>query len=53
VKSIETIIKTAEYQFKEKGSLFMGRVFPIQNVEEAETILSEIRKKYYDATHIN
>ncbi len=51
MKKIETIIKTSEYQFKEKGSLFVGRVFPIQSVEEAETILAEIRKKHYDATH--
>ena len=51
MKKIETITKTLEYQFKEKGSLFVGRVFPIQSVDEAETILAEIRKKHYDATH--
>ncbi len=51
MNEIKTIITKSEYQFKEKGSLFVGRLFPIQSVEEAETILSEIRKKYYDATH--
>ena len=51
MESIKTIFKTAEYNFKEKGSLFVGRVFPIQNVIDAENILSETRKKYYDATH--
>jgi len=50
-KEIETIIKISEFQFKEKGSLFVGRVFPIQNIDEAEAILSETRKKHYDATH--
>ena len=50
-KEIKTIFKKSEYQFKEKGSLFVGRVFPIQDVDEAESILAEIRKKYYDATH--
>jgi len=51
LKEIETIVTKSEFQFKEKGSLFVGRVFPIQNVEEAESILSAIRKKHYDATH--
>jgi len=51
MKSIETIINLSEFQFKEKGSLFVGRLFPIQSVDEAESILAEIRKKYYDATH--
>lgn len=50
-EKIETIIKTSEFQFKEKGSLFVGRLFPIENMEEAETILADIRKKHYDATH--
>ena len=48
---IKTIIETSEFQFKEKGSLFVGRLFPIQNMKEVETILAETRKKYYDATH--
>ncbi len=51
MKEIKTIVTKSEFQFKEKGSLFVGRVFPIQNVEEAESILSAIRKKHYDATH--
>lgn len=51
MKSITTIIQTSEFQFKEKGSLFVGRVFPIQSDEDAESTLAEIRKKYHDATH--
>jgi len=50
-KEIETITKVSEFQFKEKGSLFVGRVFPIRSSEEAESILAKLRKKYYDATH--
>ena len=49
--SIETIHKSSEFQFKEKGSLFIGRTFPIHCVGEAEAILVSIRKEYYDATH--
>jgi uncharacterized YigZ family protein len=51
MKKIETIIKESEFHFKEKGSLFIGHVFPIENSEEAESILTMIRKKNYDATH--
>lgn len=40
-----------EYIFKEKGSIFTGQVFPINNSSEAKNILSEVKKKYYDATH--
>lgn len=48
---INTINKKDESEFKEKGSLFIGQIFPIRNSEEAEKILSATRKKYYDATH--
>ena len=48
---IKTIKSKAESKFKEKGSLFEGHVYPISSSGEAENILSEIRKKYYDATH--
>ncbi|MEN8192080.1 MAG: YigZ family protein [Bacteroidota bacterium] len=48
---IYTINNEAESQFKEKGSLFIGQVFPVKQALDAEKILSDIRKKYYDATH--
>lgn len=48
---INTTQQKAKSEFKEKGSLFIGQIFPIQNSEEAENILSETRKKYYDASH--
>ncbi|MBU0472889.1 MAG: YigZ family protein [Bacteroidetes bacterium] len=48
---INTISKNSQFQFKEKGSLFIGYLFPIQNHEEAESILADVRKKHYDATH--
>jgi len=48
---INTITNKAQTEFKEKSSLFIGQVSPIQNSEDAENILSETRKKYYDATH--
>ncbi len=48
---IKTIKDFAQSKFKEKESLFLGLAFPVENIEEVETKLDEIRKKYYDATH--
>jgi uncharacterized YigZ family protein len=50
-ESIKTIKTFTETKFKEKGSVFIGQAFPVESVEEAESILEEVRKKYYDATH--
>jgi uncharacterized YigZ family protein len=46
-----TITNYPETKFKEKGSSFIGRAFPVESTEEAEEKLEEIRKKFYDATH--
>ncbi len=48
---IKTIKTFTETKFKEKGSVFIGQAFPAESAEEAESILEEVRKKYYDATH--
>ena len=48
---IKTIKDFAQSKFKEKESLFFGLAFPVENIDEAEAKLDEIRKKYYDATH--
>lgn len=36
---------------KIKGSKFIGYLFPIQTKQDAETLLIQHRKTYYDATH--
>ncbi len=48
---IITLKNSAESKFKEKESLFIGKAFRVDSENDAEKILSEIRKKYYDATH--
>ncbi len=49
--SYNTVKTASEIEIKIKGSRFIGRAFPCQSEDEAEGILSSIRKKYYDATH--
>jgi len=46
-----TIISDSEVEIKIKGSKFFGRAFSCTNEAEAENILKNIQKKYYDATH--
>jgi uncharacterized YigZ family protein len=41
----------AEFQLKEKGSRFLAYAFPVESEDEAKHKLTELRKKYYDATH--
>jgi uncharacterized YigZ family protein len=51
ILEILTIKEHFEFKFKEKGSQFIGLAFPIETKEHAEKILTDIKKKFYDATH--
>lgn len=46
-----TIEKNSSIELVEKKSKFIADLFPIQNKEEAEAKIKEVRKKYYDAKH--
>jgi len=48
---IITIDKFEESSFKEKNSVFIGQVFHCESENEANEILTSIKKKYYDANH--
>lgn len=45
---MNTIKKSAETEITEKKSKFIGEVFYIETVQEAEEKLREINKKYHD-----
>lgn len=47
----KTILENTSAQIVEKKSKFIANVYYVQSQEEAENILKEIRKKYYDAKH--
>ena len=40
------------FEFKEKGSRFISFIYPVSGKEEAEEIIEDTRKKYYDSTHV-
>ncbi|MCF8240461.1 MAG: YigZ family protein [Melioribacteraceae bacterium] len=48
---MKTIALYTESKFKEKGSSFIGKAFPILSIEESTEILEAIKKEHYNATH--
>lgn len=50
-EQIKTIKYSAETKYKEKGSVFLGKVFQVNSADECERILAGIKKEFYDATH--
>lgn len=47
-----TIASDCEKEIEKiKGSRFIGRLYAVEDRDQAEQKLDEIRKKYYDATH--
>jgi len=48
---MKTIEKEVLAEIVEKKSKFIGQLFYIRNVQEAEAKIDEIRKKYHDARH--
>ncbi len=50
-EQIKTITHFTETKYKEKGSVFLGKAYPIDSIEQCEEILSGLKKKFYDASH--
>jgi putative IMPACT (imprinted ancient) family translation regulator len=49
--SFISVASEAEAIYKEKGSEFIARVYPVAAESECGDILSLVRKEYHDATH--
>ena len=46
-----TILTAETAEIVEKKSKFIGNIFRVENVEEAEEKIKFIKKKYHDARH--
>ncbi len=51
IKQIKTITSSTETKYKEKGSVFISKAFQINNLDEVDSKLNNIKKEYYDASH--
>ena len=47
----ETLSENATAELIEKKSKFIGNVFYVENLEDVEKKIKQIKKKYYDAKH--
>lgn len=47
-----TLPGPGEGLYREKGSKFIAMAYPVGTVDEVREILTQIRKKYYDARHV-
>lgn len=50
-RNIKTLSGPSEYIYKEKGSEFIAKSFPVKSDNSILTYLDETKKKYYDASH--
>lgn len=46
-----TIKDNVQFELVEKKSRFIANLFYVESTQEAENVIKEIRKKYYDAKH--
>lgn len=51
MKEYTTISEAAMSELVIKKSRFYGQLFPAESFEQAQEILEQVRKKYWDATH--
>ncbi len=47
----KTLKGSSEGVFKDRGSRFIAKACPVENVEEVKEILLSLRKEYHDARH--
>lgn len=47
-----SIQQPVQDEFIEKKSRFIGYLYPVRNVEEAQEIIHELNKEHYKATHV-
>ncbi|HDP75787.1 MAG TPA: YigZ family protein [Bacteroidales bacterium] len=47
----KTIEAPAEGIYKEKGSKFIAKAFPVKTEEQVKSIIDQVKEEYYDARH--
>lgn len=51
-KEFKTLLAPSEGLYKEKGSKFLSKAYPVQSEEDIKQLLAITRKEYYDARHV-
>ena len=51
MEEYRTILQPAQDEFVERKSRFIGHAMPVANEEEALSFITQMKQKYWDATH--
>ena len=51
MEKFKTIMNNESFELEEKKSKFIAEVYYVENLEQVEDILKNIKKKYFDAKH--
>lgn len=51
IQAYKTIKIPTEFELKEKKSVFLAKTYLVSNEGNVDSILNEMKKKYYDASH--
>ena len=51
IQAYNTIKIPVEFELKEKKSIFLAKAFQVSNEGNVDSILNDLKKKYYDAAH--
>lgn len=49
--TFRTLARTSERLYKEKGSKFIARAYPVKDEEEVKQVLEVLHKEFFDARH--
>lgn len=52
IQAYKTLKSFNEFELKEKKSIFLAKVYPVSGENEVTTLLNELKKKHYDASHL-
>ena len=51
-KAFQTLLNPVEGLYKEKGSNFLSKAYPVRTEDDIKQLLASLRKEYYDARHV-
>jgi uncharacterized YigZ family protein len=51
-QTYKTLESFNEFELKEKKSIFIAKSYPVSSEDEVNSLLNDLKKKYYDASHL-
>jgi len=51
IQPYKTLKSYNESELKERKSVFLAKAYPVNNEDEVNNLLYNLKKEYYDATH--